>query len=154
MRRIIIVDIDGTIANNDHRRHILDELDDPYGDLEYADQDEIWDRFFSLMHKDILIKSVWNRIRKLKIQHDAQIIFLTARFEKHRKKTVTWLRKHLKLSKPIVLMRENGDRRPDYVIKKDIITMYFKPKHILCAFEDRDKNVKMMKKLGIKVFKV
>tara|TARA_B100000795_G_C22636774_1_gene374842 strand:- start:55 stop:219 length:165 start_codon:yes stop_codon:yes gene_type:complete len=49
MKNIILCDIDGTVANNDHRQHFLDGKKD-------------WDGFFDALNKDKPIHSIINKI--------------------------------------------------------------------------------------------
>ena len=77
MKKIILCDIDGTIANNDHRQHFLQGKKD-------------WDGFFSELINDEPIIRI---IKKINAYHDEgkNIIFLTGRPERFRYSTTLWL---------------------------------------------------------------
>ena len=55
MKKIVICDIDGTIANNDHRQDLLNTHDD-------------WDNFFLAMMDDKPIEKVINLVKEKKIE--------------------------------------------------------------------------------------
>ena len=70
MKKIILCDIDGTIANNDHRQHFLEGKKD-------------WDGFFSeLINNEPIFPIINKVIEEYKAGKD--IVFLTGRLEKYR----------------------------------------------------------------------
>ena len=73
-KNIVICDIDGTIANNDHRQHFLEGKKD-------------WDGFFSDLINDKPIHEIIKKVRHLESQGN-KIIFLSGRPEKTRKETI------------------------------------------------------------------
>ena len=75
MKNIILCDIDGTVANNDHRQHFLEGKKD-------------WDGFFDALDKDEPIYPIINKIVKEQ-QYGKDIIFLTGRPERYRNTTHT-----------------------------------------------------------------
>ena len=95
-KRIVICDIDGTIANNDHRQNLLNTYDD-------------WDKFFLAMKDDKPIKKVINLIKKKQIE-GKDINFITGRPERYRNITLTWLHEQFKF-KFNLFMRKDNDRR-------------------------------------------
>lgn len=125
----IIVDIDGTIAYNDgHRNH--------YDPTKVIDDKPI----------DIIIDMVDIYDRK-----GYNILLVSGRDSSCREDTEMWLKMH-KVRYVELYMRKDGDRRPDYIIKKEIydehIEPYFNVKFVL---DDRDQIVKMWRGLGLKV---
>jgi len=76
-KKIVICDIDGTIANNDHRQHFLEGKKD-------------WDGFFSSLSEDKPIFEIINKINNLNFKGH-KITFLTGRPEKYRGETKKWL---------------------------------------------------------------
>ena len=80
MKKIILRDIDGTIANNDHRQHFLEGKKD-------------WDGFFlELINYEPIFPIINKVIEEYKAGKD--IVFLTGRPEKYRYSTSLWLKEY------------------------------------------------------------
>ena len=66
MSKIVLCDIDGTIANNDHRQHYLEGKKD-------------WDGFFSELinedHTFISKDKILEKFKSFKFDHDKNIVF-------------------------------------------------------------------------------
>lgn len=140
MRNIIIVDIDGTVANLEHRlHHIKKELPD-------------WDAFHAEVSGDSPIREVMLLIEALNHMKKYQIVLVTGRMERCRKDTETWLRIR-GLSYDRLMMRKEKDFRPDYEIKQDILFM-LGTENVLLAIDDRDQVVKMWRSHGIRTLQV
>ena len=109
MSKIVLCDIDGTIANNDHRQHLLKEFKD-------------WDKFFLELKNDSPIMSAINFINK---EHhlNSQIIFITGRPYRYKKETQTWLEKYFFFPLEIV-MRKDGDTRDKLIVKDEILDQF------------------------------
>lgn len=105
--RCIICDIDGTIANDEHRQHYLQNTP------------RDWTGYFNAMNDD---KPISYTIRLLSIlgEGDDQIILATGRPETHREITHDWMELH-KVGYDLMLMRKEHDFRPDYIIKKEML---------------------------------
>ena len=82
-KRIVICDIDGTIADNSHRQHYLLGKKD-------------WKNFFLAIDKDKPILKILKKIECL-YQDGFQIIFVTGRPEEYRELTQKWLKKYLNI---------------------------------------------------------
>lgn len=144
--KAIIVDIDGTMANFDHRKDLL-YRDVATGDYEESQKASRQDPPY-----------VWCQ-NLVKIYHDAgyQIIFLTARNEKYYTETAQWLNSHLEdYIVYVLLMRPLNDDRPDDVVKEDIyrrdIALQF---NVEFALDDRDSVVDMWRnRIGIPCLQV
>lgn len=106
MKNIILCDIDGTIANNDHRQHFLQGKKD-------------WDGFFSELINDKPIHSIIDMVNK---EHadGKEIVFLTGRPERYRSPTVCWLEQFFDFELKI-LMRLDTDKRNKIIIKRQMI---------------------------------
>jgi len=120
MANIILCDIDGTVANNDHRQHFLEGKKD-------------WDGFFSELVNDLPIQIIIDKV----IQEQAsgkEIVFLTGRPERYRYSTTLWLKEHFVFESKL-LMRNDGDQRNKLKIKKEIFENNFHPDEIFCVFE-------------------
>jgi len=135
-----ICDIDGTIADNKHREWVLN---DP------MKLKKDWNKFFSLMGDDKPImymhKLLWDLIGA-----NAKIVYFTGRPEAYRQLTIDWiLEYHFPISMGVI-MRPNGDYRPDDIIKWEMYQRYIaENKPPLMIFDDRNSVVKMWRQNGI-----
>ena len=66
-KNIVICDIDGTVANNDHRQHLLNGF-------------KTWDLFFNALDKDTPILEVIEYVLELH-SNGKKIVFITGRPE-------------------------------------------------------------------------
>lgn len=142
---IVIFDIDGTIANIDHRLHyITGETPD-------------WDKFYAECVKDTPINDIV-QIAQTFMRLGYEIVFMTGRTEAIRQETYDWLKKHLGavFGNCALYMRNNGDHRPDAELKKEIFTAEFSKKKnkVLCVLEDRASVVDMWRELGLTCLQV
>lgn len=138
-KKIVICDIDGTIANNDHRQHFLEGKKD-------------WEGFFSELHKDKPIFEIINKVNSLENEVH-KIYFLTGRPEKYRIQTKDWLKKYFAFDLEL-LMRNNNDRRNKIEIKKELFQTNLSSLEIKVIFENDPDLILLWKKLGLNVFDV
>lgn len=127
----IIVDIDGTIADNSHRDKYRTDL----------------------YHTD---KPIWNVIECIKgLQaYSTQLLLLTARSESSRKITEDWLAS-CGLQDYKLYMRSDDDKRPDFIVKRDIFEKYIKKCYdIIGVFEDRPRNCRMWRQYGLTTYQL
>jgi len=142
----ILVDIDGTLANAKHRLHFIKR-----GEGQTTPPD--WDAFFDACDQDKPITIVCTLVSSLQENH--RVIFVTGRPERIREKTLKWLGDHgcLVDMPPHMLMRKDGDHRPDWVVKEEMLGLMrahgYKPKLVI---EDRKQVVEMYRKRGLIVF--
>jgi len=136
----VIFDIDGTIANIEHRRVYLD-----------SDRPD-WARFNAAMGDDTpngpvvdLYKTLW-----ASGVYDLQIV--TGRNEAFRKVTETWLIWNgIEFNR--VLMRADKDNRPDNIIKSEILDrLRAEGRDIAFAVDDRQQVVDMWRDNGVTCF--
>lgn len=136
-----IIDIDGTIANTDHRLPLLKNGN-------YTPED--WEKFIDAQLDDQ--PNPWC-VAIVKAMHKAgyKIIFVTGRYYSEFKNTDSWLKKHLPkyLHKYVLLMRTDTDKRPDYESKEQIIKSIQDTYDILFAIDDKPSVVKMFRSIGI-----
>lgn len=138
--KAIICDIDGTVANVNHRLHYLET------------KPKDWKGFFSEAVNDTPLPTK-DIIRALSLIDERFICLLvTGREESHRRDTGLWLQKHF-IYYDRIFMRQNGDRREDTIIKKEIYHEHIEPNFDVCmVFEDRTRLVEMYRSLGLFVF--
>lgn len=150
-----IFDIDGTLADCSQRLHFIQE---PAGLVHFepnqTDWKPDWDSFYKDCVNDKPIAPNINLLCALQ-EYGATIIFVTGRPEKYMEETTEWLCNHLETDYVTLMMRENGDHRPDYIVKKEIYEKYIKPYyHIDGVFEDRKQCVDMWRSLGLTCYQV
>ena len=145
---IVIWDIDGTLANIDHRRAWVD------GSKGYKD----FDKFYDLMVED---PPYIDMVGMCNMQHlnTWTIFFCTGRPESYRQQTEQWLKDHgvLAALKDInLLMRPDKLRyKPDFVIKEQMMNdLHEAGYEIHMVWEDRDQACKMWRSHGLRCVQV
>lgn len=129
MNKVILVDIDGTVAHRTDR--------DPFEyDKVLEDRPD---------HKTIeVITALWRAGYK--------IIFISARDDSCFDDSYEWLR----LNCPPFIklyMRKTGDFRKDAIIKEEIYREHIEPFYdVFCVFDDRNQVVDMWREIGLKCF--
>jgi hypothetical protein len=138
-RPIVIVDIDGTVADVHHRLHHIQ-----------GRGRKNWKRFFEAMDADTPIPSVIWKVRELAA--DSEIVMLTGRPEHYRDRTVAWLEQH---DVPFhrLLMRPDGDHRSDFVTKEELLRKLPRG-NVRLAIDDRAPVCEMYRKHGIEVWEI
>jgi hypothetical protein len=144
--KIVIADLDGTIALIEHRRHWLDK--DQHPDLT---SDERWRRFFAGCVDDTPNTPVINTLQAL---DDAyyEIHIFSGRSEEVHRETVKWL-EDFDIPYHYLRMRPAGDLTKDEILKRQWISEYDLGE-ILCVFDDRSCVVEMWRSLGLTCFQV
>ncbi len=136
--RYIIVDIDGTLANIDHRRHYVES------------SPKKWNKFFRLIPEDIPNQWCIDIIKCLKSWENIKTILCTGRMYKHGYETEEWLKKY-DINYEMIFYRKDGDFRSDDIVKQEIyeqkIKHLFSP--ILFVIDDRKQVVDMWRKQGL-----
>jgi uncharacterized HAD superfamily protein len=132
---IVLVDVDGTLADVRHRVHHI-----------RGRRKKDWKAFFEGMDRDKPIASTVAWVRSLAEHHD--IIIITGRPEEYRARTIVWLQEN-GIPFHDLFMRRDGDHRPDYEIKKEALERWPK-KRIKLVIEDRPPVCDMWLKQGIR----
>jgi hypothetical protein len=135
---IIVCDVDGTIADCNHRRPHLYETP------------KNWDAFNSKMGLDSPVTPLVYLINFIKrAAKDGVLLIVSGRDAEHEETTRAWLSRH-DIAYDRLYMRPLGDRRDDQIIKQEILTQiiqdFGKPDIV---FEDRDRVVEMWRSNGI-----
>ena len=139
MKNIILCDIDGTVANNDHRQHFLEGKKD-------------WDGFFEALDKDEPIYPIINKVIA-ENKSGREVIFLTGRPERYRETTKIWLEKYFDF-KLNILMRKDNDQRNKLIIKREIFDSNFSYNEISCIYDNDQSLIEMWKSLKLRTLKV
>ncbi len=132
----IIVDLDGTLCDVEHRVHHVKQ------------KPKNWHAFNSAMDED---KSYFWCIELIAAMKDRgyKIIFVTGRDEDYRPNTEAWLKKHL-IDYDFLFMRKAKDHREDSDVKEEIYhTMIEKTAQVLFVVDDRKSVVERWRKIGL-----
>lgn len=136
--KIVVCDIDGTVADLSHR-------------LQYAKGDtKDWKKFFSLLSEDTPRQDIYMAAQSLAHEHDALLVFVSARPEDYRLETEQWLRDNGMMYDNLI-MRRKGDKRQDTDVKSDIYNRYLKQYSIVRVFDDRPSVIRMWREKGLEV---
>jgi hypothetical protein len=136
-RPAALFDLDGTLADCEHRR-IKAQREDGKMD---------WKIFFQGMEDDGC--NEWCKIICNRMFDTALIILVTGRSEDHRRDTELWLAKHHILYDKL-LMRKSGDFRPDTEVKAEIFDRDIADNYnVLFCVDDRASVVKMWREKGL-----
>jgi phosphoglycolate phosphatase-like HAD superfamily hydrolase len=111
--KAIIVDVDGTIADTDHRLHHL-----------YKTPKD-WAGWNGELSQDPPKTSIINIVTAM-ANSGYYVLLVTGRFNKHREQTIEWMIKN-EVPFNMLFMREDGDYRSDHVIKSEIYRDHINP---------------------------
>lgn len=139
MKNVIIFDLDGTLADVEHRRHLV----------QYKPPK--WDEFYAACTEDSVVEHVRAMFQALRNEGYALWIF-SGRSDAVDRQTWDWLQRH-DLVPDMLLMRPEGDFTPDEELKESWLYEYGK-EQVLCVFDDRNKVVDMWRRNGIPCFQV
>lgn len=134
--KTVICDLDGTLANIDHRLHYLEKKD--------------WAGFFAAVKDDTPNQWCVDLLLALR-KAGYEIIYVSGRNATARSATAQWLHNISLDLVSTVYMRDEKDRRPDFELKEEIYEKHLKEKDILFVIEDRSQVVKMWRSKGLTV---
>lgn len=140
----IIVDLDGTVCNIDHRK-------------DFAVNKE-WDEFHSRGVHDMPHPHVVDLIRR-EMNSGMNLLAVTGRPETWRTKTLAWMKEHDALLFEDLLMRPNKSFDPAGIVKVQLIDEFFGGhdqalEAVAYCLDDQDKIVKVLRDAGFKVHQV
>lgn len=136
-RPAIVVDLDGTLASSEWRVHHV------------AARPKDWRAFFTGMARDMPVP--WVRELVLADHGDAARLIVTGRPDDHRDVCERWLEEH-GVPYDELHMRPTGDRRPDTVVKAEILDRDIAPRYeVVLVVDDRPKVVQMWRERGLHV---
>lgn len=141
MKKAVLVDIDGTLANNDHRKHFVEGA---------AKKD--WDSFFKAMDKDTHHQWCMDLLWCLSEELDVEIIYITGRAEKYREMTTDFISHGDLPPFANLYMRQDSDRRQATEVKLEIYEKYVKGNyHVMFCLEDCASVTAMWRAQGLTV---
>lgn len=142
-KKVILTDLDGTLANINHRQHFLQTK--PRNWNSFLDSKE---KQNDLPHEDI----IW--LVNLLYCVGNIIIVATARSEAERQDSEEWLKKH-NVNYHKMFMRAEKDYRDDSIVKEEMLAQieseYGTP---FMVFDDRNRVVDMWRRLGVRCLQV
>ena len=145
MKKVIIFDVDGTIADVEHRRHLVN------GDKGFKAD---WTAFREATVDDSPVQWVCD-IAKRHIAQGDEVAFFSARNESEREITEKQISEWIGDGHNGVFLRPNGDYRPDEVFKSELADRFEKiGGHIDLVYDDRNKVVDMWRQRGTTVVQV
>lgn len=139
-RKTIICDIDGTLADVEHRRHFV------------VNRPKDWKSFYEASINDKPHEWCLELLKAMYAFHD--IVFVTGRPQDYEAQTRKWLEDNLRIiwDDTIPLYhRKSGDKRQDYIVKAEIYEEHLKDLDILFVIDDRKQVVDMWRSKGLTV---
>jgi len=140
-KEAIVVDIDGTIADNLHRTHLVEG------------KKKDWGKFFEKMGDDKPIRESILLVQKY-FSEGLTVLITTGRLKKYEVLTRNWLDKHIGVDEYLLFQRENNDFRSSIDLKKEIIVNIQGRFNIRIVMENDEKIVQMYKALGLNCIKL
>ncbi len=146
--KAIIVDLDGTLYNSTARNHLA--------------QSGQWDDFHRASSTDKPNYEVLQLVNLLSLHEKTIVLAVTGRDDRYRDITNSWINRNSAMI-DFVLMRPEGDRRSDTVVKIELVSQWLEDfgsrmgvekQDIAFALEDRDKMVDAWRSWGIPCWQV
>ncbi len=151
MKPLYIFDLDGTLANAEHRIHHINC------------EPKNWPAFFADCIHDAPINAALKTLHALR-KGGAEIWVWTGRSDEVKAQTLDWLHRNGVFRgfwNPIrapeaLMMRKAGDHRTDVAVKSDWLAALDPPERnrLTAVFEDRASVVKMWRDAGVPCFQV
>lgn len=140
---VVVVDLDGTLADGTHRLHLL-----PTKDLHLT---ESWSGFNRAAVGDAPIESTIAVVNGLWVSGFG-VIVLTGRSDEVQRETALWLLNN-GVKCDYLIMRRHDDNRKDTIIKEEVLRA-IGLENIVCAFDDSPTVIPFMRSLGITTYAV
>ena len=139
-RPIALVDIDGTLANGDHRQHLV------------TGEKKDWTSYFEECDKDAPVEAVFRKAHELSKGHT--ICVVSGRPDTYWLKTSLWFLRATLEGFPLridhIFMRSGGDKLPDTQVKADFLK-YMPKEKIALVLDDRPSVCRMWESEGLNV---
>jgi phosphoglycolate phosphatase-like HAD superfamily hydrolase len=135
-RSLVVFDVDGVLADVEHRVH---HLDGPRKD---------WRSFFAAAAEDPPLDTGLDLARELSAEHD--LAYLTGRPEGLRRVTQRWLTRHGLPAGPL-WMRAPGDFRPARVMKLEALRSLGADREVEVVIDDDEAVVDALREAGFAV---
>lgn len=141
MNKVVVFDIDGTLANIEHRRHWV------------ANKPKNWKAFNAGMDRDTVHEDIkWMNVNFASQGH--KIILCSGRGEEHRVITTEWLNRN-GIFYDDLYMRSAKDHRQDYIVKVELLARIREEhREPFLWFDDRTQVVDAIRAQGVRVLQV
>ncbi|MEX2534537.1 MAG: HAD family acid phosphatase [Trueperaceae bacterium] len=142
MPTTVICDLDGTLADIEHRVHYI-----------RGSGRSDWDAFFRACIEDLPVRNTIHLVQRL---HEVgfRVLIVSGRSDMVRAETEEWLEQHA-VPYDGLLMRRNEDHRSDTIVKAEMVDeLGIGPKDVLMVLDDRNKVVEMWRERGFHTFQV
>jgi hypothetical protein len=143
----IIVDLDGTLANVEHRKKYFkrDKKGVPNWNviMKHAKKDTSNDGVVDIVSGCILNHHGYHNGR------DLVVIICTTRPQDYERETWDWLSDNVGFYIGDLHMAKSGEKRPDTVVKKEMLKKIKKNYNVIMAIDDRLEVCKMYREEGI-----
>ena len=147
MRPLYIFDLDGTLADCEHRKHLI------------QGPRPNWDLFFAYCTSDTPILTVITTMDTM-LRTDVDVWIWSGRSENVRTETENWLYENTAMTHGEIhantKMRPSGDTTPDEALKESWLNEMDQRdrQRLVAVFDDRNKVVAMWRKRGVTCFQV
>lgn len=147
MKPLYIFDLDGTLADCEHRTPLLN-----------TGKRDRWREFYAACKDDRPIKALIGVLNALRFTSD--VVIWTGRSDEVRAETISWLAEHTSFLahevEGILQMREASDHRPDTDLKGEWLAAMpqMDRNRLMGVFEDRSRVVEMWRAAGVPCFQV
>lgn len=141
MRRLLLLDVDGVIADCTHRLPLAEQKD--YNAF-YSAEEMLQDKLIKA--GDSLMKTLYNTY----YSHDGpEILFLTGRPERTRNITEIWFKVNDVYPRMPIMMRKDGDYRPSGIVKLELLDSYLEEEYLDRNHDEPKRKLDKFKKLPI-----
>lgn len=137
MSKTVICDLDGTLFNIDHRLHFIEG------------EEKDWEAFYAACKFDSTNIWCYELLGALQ-QAGHKIVFISGR-QGSTMGTTNRMISEMGFRRYAIYMREDGDHRPDYEVKRELYLANLQEDVILFAIDDRQQVVDMYRELGLTV---
>lgn len=139
----IIVDVDGTLANIEHRLHFI------------KGETKDYRSFFDSVDEDLPIEENIAMVQNWFVRDpdNRRVILVSGRSDECRDKTEWWL-KEQDVPYYLLIMRQAGDHRPDDQLKQMILDNFFRKELIQLVMDDRPSVIRMWESNDLNVIDV
>lgn len=137
----VIFDIDGTLADVDHRRHFV------------IGKKKDFDAFYDAMVDDT-VKVAIQELNHMCKRCNHKIIICTGRPEKYRSITVEWLRDNCVYFDELHMRPDEMRFKPDFEIKQNMLNGINDKHNVIFAVDDRNQVVDMWRSNGVTCLQV
>ncbi len=146
IRGKLIVDLDGSMCNNEHRHGLLPKGDD-------ANKTEGWNAFNLACGKDDLIIPTYNLVNAIRLSFEYEMIFVTGRSAVCRDQTEQWLERWGFHGYELI-MRDDSDHRKAVDFKRSVFTEMGLNENDVVLEDDPTIVEMVMKELGCIVIQI